>query len=193
MSMIALASWLGSLGRLGCLSVIRLPQSFACQRSLVEVRPAIPVCILVGSVGLCVRAGLCGASDPWRSSAAIQILRGLVVVQTSLVPSREHTLQTVRFRVSNTATIKLTPACPKRRRDFYSGNGSPSTLSLTTTTPLPTPVPIFAGSKFGRTSAPRLPGSLTLSRLSATAWRAGLTGRILPPRVKGYASGLRPN
>jgi hypothetical protein len=108
MSMIALASWLGSLGRLGCLSVIRLPQSFACQRSLVEVRPAIPVCILVGSVGFCVRAGLCGASDPWRSSAAIQILRGLVAVQTSLVPSREHTLQTVRFRVNNTATIKLT-------------------------------------------------------------------------------------
>jgi hypothetical protein len=92
----------------GCLPVIRLPQSFACQRSLVEVRPAIPVCILVGSVGLCVRAGLCGASDPWRSSAAIQILRGLVVVQTSLVPSREHTLQNVRFRVNNTAIIKLT-------------------------------------------------------------------------------------
>jgi hypothetical protein len=93
---------------LGCLSVIRLPQSFACQRSLVEVRPAIPVCILVGSVGLCVRAGLSGASDPWRSSAAIRILRGSVVVQTSLVPSREYTLQTVRFRVNNAATIKLT-------------------------------------------------------------------------------------
>ena len=97
-----------SLGRLGCSSVIRLPQSFACQRSLVEVRRAIPVCNLVGSAGLCVRAGLCGASDPSRSSAAIRILRGLVVVQTSLVPSREHTLQTVRFRVNNTATIKLT-------------------------------------------------------------------------------------
>ena len=97
-----------ALGRLGCLSVIRLPQSFACQRSLVVVRPVIPVRILVGSAALCVRAGLCGASDPWRSSAAIQILRGLVVVQTSLVPSREHTLQTVRFRVNNTATIKLT-------------------------------------------------------------------------------------
>jgi hypothetical protein len=82
---IDLASWLGS--RLGCLSVIRLPQSFACQRSLVEVRPAIPVCILVGSVGLCVRAGLCGASDPWRSAATRRILRGLMVVQTSLVPS----------------------------------------------------------------------------------------------------------
>jgi hypothetical protein len=43
------------LGRLGCLSVICLPQSSACQRSLVEVRPTIPVCTLVGSVGLCVR------------------------------------------------------------------------------------------------------------------------------------------
>src|SRR5258708_30251246 len=46
-----------SLGRLGCLSVICLPQSSACQRSLVEVRPTIPVCTLVGSVGLYVRLG----------------------------------------------------------------------------------------------------------------------------------------
>src|SRR6266481_7999664 len=53
-----------SLGRLGCLSVICLPQSSACQRSLVEVRPTIPVCTLVGSVGLCVRLGLSGASNP---------------------------------------------------------------------------------------------------------------------------------
>jgi hypothetical protein len=80
------ASWLGSLGRLGCLSVIRLPQSSACQRSLVEVRPTIPVCTLVGSVGLCVRLGLRGASNPWRSPAMRQILRGLMVVQ---VPSHE--------------------------------------------------------------------------------------------------------
>src|SRR6202008_2915175 len=36
-------------------------------------------------------------------------------------------------------------------------------------------------------------GGLTLSRLSATARRAGLAGRILPPCVKAYASGLRPN
>src|ERR1700675_1425970 len=49
---------------LGCLSVICLPQSSACQRSLVEVRPTIPVCTLVGSVGLCVRLGLSGASNP---------------------------------------------------------------------------------------------------------------------------------
>jgi hypothetical protein len=107
-----------SLGRLGCSSVIRLPQSFACQRSLVEVRPAIPVCILVGSVGLCVQAGLRGASDPWRSSAAIRILRGSVVVQTSLVPSREYTLQTVRFRVSDTATMRAKPG-----RDGQKGHG----------------------------------------------------------------------
>ena len=32
-----------AVGRLGCLSVICLPQSLACQRSLVEVRPTIPV------------------------------------------------------------------------------------------------------------------------------------------------------
>jgi len=38
---------LDPLGRLGCLSVIRLPQSSACQRSLVEVRPIIPVYTLV--------------------------------------------------------------------------------------------------------------------------------------------------
>ena len=38
---------LRSLGRLGCLSVIRLPQPSACQRSLVGVRPTIPVCTLV--------------------------------------------------------------------------------------------------------------------------------------------------
>ena len=81
------ASWLGSLGRLGCLSVIRLPQSSACQRSLVEVRPTIPVCTLVGSVGLYVRLGLPGASNPWRSPAVRQILRGLMVVQ---VPSHEY-------------------------------------------------------------------------------------------------------
>jgi hypothetical protein len=55
---------LRSLGLLGCLSVICLPQSSACQRSLVEVRPTIPVCTLVGSVGLCVRLGLSGASNP---------------------------------------------------------------------------------------------------------------------------------
>lgn len=41
------ASWLGSLGRLGWVPVIRLPQSSACQRSSVEVRPTIPVCTLV--------------------------------------------------------------------------------------------------------------------------------------------------
>ena len=46
------------------LSLICLPQSSACQRSLVEVRPTIPVCTLVGSVGLCVRLGLSGASNP---------------------------------------------------------------------------------------------------------------------------------
>ncbi len=55
---------LRSPGRLGCLSVICLPQSSACQRSLVEVRPTVPVCTLVGSVGLCVRLGLSGASNP---------------------------------------------------------------------------------------------------------------------------------
>ena len=60
-------SWL-ALGRLGCLSVICLPQSSACQRSLVEVRPTIPVCTLVGSVGLCVRLGLTGASNPLAQS-----------------------------------------------------------------------------------------------------------------------------
>jgi cytochrome c len=38
-------------------SVIHLPRSSACQRSLVEVRPTIPVCTLAGSVGLCVRLG----------------------------------------------------------------------------------------------------------------------------------------
>jgi hypothetical protein len=104
------ALFCGSRGdRTRCSSVIRLPQSFACQRSLVEVRPAIPVCILVGSVGLCVQAGLRGASDPWRSSAAMRILRGSVVVQTSLVPSREYTLQTVRFRVSDAATMRAKP------------------------------------------------------------------------------------
>jgi hypothetical protein len=80
-------SWLGSLGRLGCLSVIRLPQPSACQRSLVEVRPTIPECTLVGSVGLYVRLGLSGASNPWRSPAMRQIRRGLMVVQ---VPSREY-------------------------------------------------------------------------------------------------------
>jgi hypothetical protein len=101
--------WLGSLGRLAFgMLICRLPQSFACQRSLVEVRPAIPVCILAGSVGVCVRAGLCGASDPWHSSAAIQILRGLMVVQTSLVPSRKYALRTVRFPVNNPAISKLT-------------------------------------------------------------------------------------
>src|ERR1700737_4262693 len=46
------------LERLRCLSLICLPQSSACQRSLVEVRPTIPVCTLVGSGGLCVRLGL---------------------------------------------------------------------------------------------------------------------------------------
>src|ERR1700676_5018379 len=70
------ASWLGSLGRLGCLSVIRLPQSSACQRSLVEVRPTIPVCTLVGSVGLYVRLGLSGASNLSRSPATRRILHG---------------------------------------------------------------------------------------------------------------------
>jgi hypothetical protein len=115
---IDLANWLKSLGRLGCLSVIRLLQSFACQRSLVEVRPAIPVCILVGSVGLCVRAGLCGASDPWRSSAAIRILLGLMMVQTSLVPSRKYALRIVRFPVNNPATIKLSH--PKDGRSEHS-------------------------------------------------------------------------
>jgi hypothetical protein len=69
------------------LGVIRLPQSSACQRSLVEVRPTIPVGTLVGSVGLYVRLGLPGASNPWRRPAMRQILRGLMVVQ---VPSREH-------------------------------------------------------------------------------------------------------
>ena len=54
----------GVLGCLGGFSVICLPQSSACQRSLVEVRPTIPVCTLVGSVGLCVRLGLSGASNP---------------------------------------------------------------------------------------------------------------------------------
>jgi hypothetical protein len=43
-----------------------------------------------------------------------------VVVQTSLVPSREHTLQTVRFRVNNPATIKLTHY-PNRRRYTHAG------------------------------------------------------------------------
>jgi hypothetical protein len=37
----------GPTGRLGWVPVIRLPQSSACQRSLVEVRPTIPVCTLV--------------------------------------------------------------------------------------------------------------------------------------------------
>src|SRR5262249_27637220 len=90
-------------------SVIRLAQSFACQRPLVEVRPAIPLCILVASVGLCVRAGLCGGLDPWRSSAAIRILRGLVV-QTSPVPSREHTPQTACFRVRKLTRYHLSKA-----------------------------------------------------------------------------------
>ena len=76
-----------SLGRLGWVPVIRLPQSSACQRSLVEVRPTIPECTLVGSVGLYARLGLPGASNPWRSPAMRQILRGLMVVQ---VPSREY-------------------------------------------------------------------------------------------------------
>jgi len=87
MSMIDLASWLWSLGRLGRVPVICLPQSSACQRSLVEVRPTIPVCTLVGSVGLYVRLGLPGASNPWRNLATRQILRGLMVVQ---VPSGEY-------------------------------------------------------------------------------------------------------
>ena len=78
---------LDPLGRLGCLSVIRLPQSSACQRSLVEVRQIIPVCTVVGSVGLYARLGLPGASNPWRSPAMRQILRGLMVVQ---VPSRDY-------------------------------------------------------------------------------------------------------
>jgi hypothetical protein len=95
---INLANCLESLGRLGCLSVIRLPQSFACQRSLFEVRLAIPVCILVGSVGLCVRAGLRGASDPWRSAATRRILRGSMVVQTNLVPSRQYASTAARFK-----------------------------------------------------------------------------------------------
>ena len=90
---------------------LELRQSSACQRSLVEVHPTIPVCTLVGSVDLCVRPGLCGASNPWRSSPTIQILRGSVVVQTSLVPSREYALRTVRFPVNNAATIKVTH-CP---------------------------------------------------------------------------------
>jgi hypothetical protein len=102
---------------LGCLSVIHLPQSFACQRSLVEVRPAIPVCILVGSVGLCVRAGLCGAPDPWRSAAAIRILRGSMVVQTSLVPSRKYAHRTVRFPVNNPAIFKLTHFRPAQAEE----------------------------------------------------------------------------
>jgi hypothetical protein len=37
----------GPTERLGWVPVIRLPQSSACQRSLVEVRPTIPVCTLV--------------------------------------------------------------------------------------------------------------------------------------------------
>ena len=41
------ASWLGSPGRLGLVPVIRLSQSSACQRALVEVRPTIPACTLV--------------------------------------------------------------------------------------------------------------------------------------------------
>jgi len=53
-----------SLGCLGCLSVIRLSQSSACQRSVVEVRPTSPVCTLVGSAGLYVWLGLPGASKP---------------------------------------------------------------------------------------------------------------------------------
>jgi len=78
-----------SLERLGwLLSVIRLPQSSACQRSLVEVRPTIPVCTLAGSVGLYVRLGLPGASNPWRSHATRRIPRGLMVVVQ--VPSREY-------------------------------------------------------------------------------------------------------
>jgi hypothetical protein len=51
-------------GAFGVLVGHCLPQSSACQRSLVEVRPTIPVCTLVGSVGLCVRLGLSGASNP---------------------------------------------------------------------------------------------------------------------------------
>jgi hypothetical protein len=60
---------------LGCLSVICLPQSSACQRSLVEVRPTVPVCTLVGGISrsLC-SAGLSGASNPSRSPATRRIL-----------------------------------------------------------------------------------------------------------------------
>ena len=73
--------------RSGVVLNLCLPQSSSCQRSLVEVRPTIPVCTLVGSVGLYVRLGLPGASNPWRSPSMRKILRGLMVVQ---VPSREY-------------------------------------------------------------------------------------------------------
>jgi hypothetical protein len=118
---IDLASWLGSLGRSGCLSVICLPQSSACQRSLVEVRPTIPVYTPVGSAGLYVRRGLHGASNPWRSAATRRTLRGLMVVRTSLVPSPEYAPRTVRFPVNNPATIKLThypPTAVRERSGF---------------------------------------------------------------------------
>jgi len=65
-----------------------LPISSACQHSSVEVRPTIPVCTLAGSVGLYVRLGLPGASNPWRSHATRRIPRGLMVVVQ--VPSREY-------------------------------------------------------------------------------------------------------
>jgi len=80
------------------LPVICLPQSLACQRSLVEVRPTIPVCTQVGSVGLCVRLGFVRCIKPLAHLAMRQTLRGLMVVQTTLVRSREHAPTAARFK-----------------------------------------------------------------------------------------------
>jgi hypothetical protein len=82
------AGW-GSLGCLSCLSVICLPQSSFCQRSLVEGRPKLPLCIVARSVGLCDRVA-CGASNLWRRLATRRTLRGLMVAQTNPAPSSEY-------------------------------------------------------------------------------------------------------
>ena len=66
LQMIPAQRW--SLGRLGWSLVIRLPQSSACQRSLVEVPPTIPVCTLAGSVGLYVRTGIARCVKPLAQS-----------------------------------------------------------------------------------------------------------------------------
>ena len=88
----SVASWPRALGG----RVIYLPQSSSCQSQLAEVRPRLPLYTPARSAGLCAQPA-CGASSLWRRLAMRRTLRGLMVVQTSLGPSREYAPRTVYF------------------------------------------------------------------------------------------------